>query len=89
MILLSCLLAVEEAFGDLSHMSEMVPRPKAHPGGAGELEITIGPSLGNAIGLNLNDLAHHPTVNVFHQAAAFQQSLSHFSESFFGEKPVL
>lgn len=50
------------------------------------MEVTVGPYLGNVIGLSLNDLAHHPTIKVFYQAIAFQQSLNHFSESFCGEK---
>lgn len=74
----------EDAFGVLFHMSEMAPRPKTHPGDTGELEVTLGPYLGNVRGLSLNDLAHHPTIKVFYQAVAFQQSLNHSV----GGKPV-
>lgn len=59
-------------------MSEMAPRPKTHPGDTGDLEVTVGPYLGNVIGLSLNDLAHHPTIKVFYHAVAFQQSLNNF-----------
>lgn len=69
-------------------MSEMVSRPKPQPGETSKLKVTVGPYLGNVIGLSLNDLGHHPTIKIIYQAVPFQQSFNHFPEVFCGRKSV-
>lgn len=69
-------------------MPEMVSRPKLQPGETSELKVTVGPYLGNVLGLSLNDLAHHPTIKIIYQAVPLQQSFNHFPKVFCGRKSV-